>query len=116
MFEYEEHLIGEDEDDEDEKKKTVDEKIKRPLAPPQPRKKAILVSAGDTGGTESIKTIKGQIEKISQEFEAMKFLIKEQQSKADDKLEKAISNLTYMKFAFIVIIIMLLGRSLFLHG
>ncbi|VDO41156.1 unnamed protein product [Onchocerca flexuosa] len=116
MFEFDEHLMGEDEEDDDEKKKIVEDKIKRPLSPFQPRKKPIMMSAEDIGGAESMKKIKGQMENLSKEFEAMKFSIKEQQSKTDDKLEKAISDLIYMKFALIVTFILLLFRSLVPHG
>ncbi|KAM3729165.1 Sperm-specific class P protein [Dirofilaria immitis] len=120
MFEADEHMIDDDEDDDDERKKT-EEKVKpiKPL-PSQPKKKPVMVigagTVGATGaigtGTELIGTIKGEIEKLSEKIEAMKYLIREQQREANDKLEKAISDLPYMKYALIIIIILFLSHAL----
>ncbi|CAG9540744.1 unnamed protein product [Cercopithifilaria johnstoni] len=64
-----------------------------------------VIDSNDSGGRlELIRIIKDEVEKISEEFEIMKSLIAEQQRKVDDKLEKALSDLPYMKFVLILIV------------
>ncbi|VDM11622.1 unnamed protein product [Wuchereria bancrofti] len=107
-------------------------------SPSEPKKKAVIRknvddgASGATGGTtgsvsginvgdksgfsdsgsgrELIERIKDRVEKISAKFETIKFIIIEQQRKVDEKLEKAISDLPYIKFALILLIVLFLVR------
>ncbi|KAL3989325.1 MSP (Major sperm protein) domain family protein [Acanthocheilonema viteae] len=121
MFEFDDQLTDPDEEDDEEKKaeenkvKRLRQKIHSPKKPPpsQPKKKD--VGTFDGVGAELIETMKGKVEKVSGEFETMKSLIEEQQKKIDDKLEKALSDLPFMKFVLILIIILFLLHLLFLR-
>ncbi|KAK6111785.1 MSP (Major sperm protein) domain family protein [Brugia pahangi] len=120
----------------DDKLRQLHAKIHSPRkrSPSEPKKKAAItkniddgasstsgggsgISVGDkrglsdsSSGRELIERIKGQVEKFPAEFETIKFLIIEQQRKVDEKLEKAISDLPYIKFTLILLIALFLVR------
>uniref|UniRef100_A0A0R3RWI8 MSP domain-containing protein n=1 Tax=Elaeophora elaphi TaxID=1147741 RepID=A0A0R3RWI8_9BILA len=139
MFEFDNHLTDLEEEDDEEKKaegkvKGLHQKIYSPKKPsPSQAKKKVAVAevaggvvatadgivvaesgGGGSGGTELIKTIKGKLEKISQELETMKSLITEQQKKLD-KLENALFELPYIKFALAFLAILFIFHVSFLR-
>ncbi|EJW81141.1 hypothetical protein WUBG_07951, partial [Wuchereria bancrofti] len=135
MFEFDDHLTDIDETDAEEKK-TNDDKLRqlharihspKKRSPSEPKKKhgatggttgsVSGINVGDKSGfsdsgsgRELIERIKDRVEKISAKFETIKFIIIEQQRKVDEKLEKAISDLPYIKFALILLIVLFLVR------
>ncbi|VDK83264.1 unnamed protein product [Litomosoides sigmodontis] len=123
MFEFNQKLahFGE-EGEEEEKEKEVTRSSKKPTTPSKPKKEVAAGSVGGdvnatcgsgrvadgNSGTELVETIEGKVEKISKEFQAMKYLIAEEQRKANDRLEKGLSDLPFMKFVLILIVLLLL--------
>lgn len=115
---------------EDDKEKQVIHSSKKPTPPelvihsskkptsPELKKKVEMANVGsDVGATrgsapvadsQTVETIEGKVEKIYKEFETMKYLIAEQQRKMDERLEKGLSDLPFMKFLLILIIVLLL--------
>lgn len=66
---------------------------------------------GGNNGTELIEIITSKVEKVSEELETIKSHIAKQERKVDKKLEKAISDLPYMKFVILLLLHILLLRN-----
>ncbi|EJD73956.1 hypothetical protein LOAG_18660 [Loa loa] len=177
MFEYDEHLTDNDEEDvegmkiEESKVRRAYQKIHSPKKPSlsQPKKKMIMMNVGsgtddtrgsmtvtDSGGSgsggtsdgggfggvsgggggvggvgvsgggggggssssgaERSETIQKEVEKICKEFEAMKSDMIKQRRQIDDKLEKAISDLSYMKVVLIILVVIYISHVLLSRG